>query len=242
MKQVVLFLSLGALMACGGGGKRPAPAVAAFDTTGMGNSWRRLDLPVLDDNVRHDTLLIHTTYALGHGLFLMAARNKEDTRDGLRLYLYRPKADSSADVIASSSPGYDSYTLLPTFFAGADTADGFFILANEGEKQSWGQKLFWLKGRRFTDMGFLDVALRGWQTRDDSTYQWRTSIAMNAAITKVGPDEFQVRFTGDSLQLYDDLRGGSEVMFPSSAIMYDCRPGKCVLYVRGEAVLPKEGA
>ena len=49
-------------------------------------------------------------------------------------------------MMAISSPAYDSWTMLPTFFP-IDTArptDAMWVLANFGEKESWGQKLLWL--------------------------------------------------------------------------------------------------
>lgn len=200
-----------------------------------------IDLPNQDDNVHHDTLLVYTTHALGDGTFVMAARNVEDTRDGLRLYLYRPRPDSSADVLAASSPAYDSYTMLPTFFATGDTADGIVILANLGEKQSWGQKVFWLKDRRFQDLGFIDVAQRDQRTEGDSTIAWRVSIAPRVQVRGSG-GRFDFTFQGDSVQLYDDLQGGLEVMLPAARIAYRFNGQRSLLLIDGKPRLPKEAA
>ncbi len=190
---------------------------------------------MVPDNVKHDTLLIQVTFDLGDGTFVMVASNVEETRDGLRLYLYRPEPDSSADVIASSKPGYDSYTMFPTFFSTDKPEDGLVLLTNMGEKQSWGQEAFWLKDQRFNHLGFLDVAVRDWRTTGDTVQQWRTSIAERTLVSG-GNGLFEFAFTGDSLQLYDDLQGHQEVMFPANAVRYKASNGKAELLINGTPV------
>lgn len=201
-------------------------------------TFNLLNLPELEDNVRNDTLLIYTTHGIGNGLYVMAARNVEDTRGGLRLVLYKPKPDSSADVIATSKPAYDSQVMLPTYFATDDTANGIIILANYGGLESWGQNVFWLKDGRFKDLGWLDVAQRGFKTRQDSLQQWRTNIA---PMTKVlGSDgAFEFTFTTDSVQLYDDLAGHQEVMLPSYRISYRYDGKQMLLVIDGQPRFPE---
>lgn len=232
---IVLLLS-----SCGGGSEpAPAPIAPAPDSTAALPPWKVLELPILPDNVRHDTLLVHTTYDLGEGLFLMAAQNNNYNKEGIRLYLYRPKADSSAEILAWSKPGYDSETMLPTFFTDGNKADGLVILANMGERQSWGQEAFWLKDNAIKSLGFLDVAVRGWKTVDDSTYQFRTSIAPRTEV-RGSNGAFMFSFNGDSLQLYDDLQGHMEVMLPASAVRYRAGEGKATLIINGRPVVPAE--
>ncbi len=233
--QLSLFVLL--LMACGDPvPENGVPVETVQDTVAALPGWKRLDLAILPDNVLHDTLLVHTTYDLGDGLFLMAAQNNNYNREGIRLYLYRPKADSSAELLAWSKPGYDSETMLPTFFTNGHKADGMVILANMGERQSWGQEVFWLKDGKISGLGFLDVAVREWRTVDDSTYQFRTSIAPRTVVT--GADGmFDFAFTGDSLQLYDDLQGHSEVMLPTGAVRYRYGNG-WRLWLNGRPVEP----
>ncbi len=225
------------LIGCGDGPTEQAQTTTpTVDTTPTLPAWNRLDLPILADNVRHDTLLVHTTYDLGDGLFLMAAQNNDYNKEGIRLYLYRPKADSSAEILASSKPGYDSETMLPTFFTNGNKADGLVILANMGERQSWGQETFWLKDNTIKSLGFIDVAVREWKTQDDSTYQFRTSIAPHTAVGGAN-GAFEFRFTGDSLQLYDDLQGHSELMLPAAAVRYRSENG-WTLWLNGKPVPP----
>lgn len=236
---IVAAIAASLLPACGGDAgspQHPAP-VAAPDTLASTPAWRVLDLPILPDNVRHDTLLVHTTYDLGDGLFLMAAQNNEYNREGIRLYLYRPKADSSAELLAWSKPGYDSETMLPTFFTTGNKADGLVILANMGERQSWGQEAFWLKDQRIQSLGFLDLAVREWRTIDDSTYRFCTSIAPRTEV-RGGGGTFVFSFTGDSLLLYNDQQEHMDVMFPASSVRYRYANGGLTLILNGRPIVP----
>lgn len=225
------------LTACGSPAttEEESPQVRSTTFTPLSGAkeFLRLDLTNRDDNVRHDTLLIYTTHDLGNGTFVMAAKNVEDGREGLRLLLYRPRPDSTAEVLAVSKPAYDSAVMLPTFFGTDDSEDGLIILANYGERESWGQNVFWLKDGQFRDLGWLDVAARTWVERDGERQQQRNNVALN---TKVhGEDgQFDFTFTVDSVQLYDDLQGGIEVMLASPDIQYRYDGNAMVLWVRGE--------
>lgn len=249
MKHLAFLLLALALAACSGPEAKPGDASSTANTAQVdpiaplehAKTFSLQDLPNLDQNVRNDTLLVYTTHSLGNGEFVMAAKNVDERREGLRLILYRPRPDSSAEVLAVSKPAYDSEVMLPTFFSTGDTADGIIILANYGGLESWGQNAFWLKGDRFIDLGWLDVAERGWKTRLDSFQQWRSNIA--PLITVLGADgQFDFAFTGDSLQLYDDLMGGTEVMFPANRVKYRYDGHRMELVVDGMPRLPKEPA
>lgn len=244
MKRTAPLIGLLVLAACTT--STPDPRPAAPSTSGPAvhpmagaRAFTRLDLPNLDDNVRHDTLLIYTTHAVGNGEFVMAARNKDDTREGLRLILYRPRADSSAEVLALSKPAFDSDVMLPTFFATGDTADGIVVLANYGAWDSWGQNAFWLKDHRFRDLGWIDVAERTWETRVDSLQQRRLNIAPKTLVTGID-GQFDFSFTTDSVQLYDDLLGAHEVMVPAGRIHYRYDGQRMLLVVDGKARLRKD--
>lgn len=239
MRRVLVSAVLSVIIGCGHGpdASTDTSSTEPVLTTAPLPAWTRLDLPILADNVRHDTLLVHTTYDLGEGLFLMAAQNNNYNKEGIRLYLYRPKADSSAEIIAWSKPGYDSETMLPTFFTSGDKAGGLVVIANMGERQSWGQEAFWVKDNAIKSLGFLDVAVRDWKTVDDSTYQFRTSIAPRTLVSGAN-GVFDLTFSGDSLQLYDDLQGHSEVMLPASAVRYRYENG-WTLWLNGKPVAPQ---
>lgn len=225
-------------ISCGGGAEQGATstptAVAEVDT---GIVWQRVELPGLPDNVRHDTLLIQTTFDLGSGNFLMVASNVDETREGVRLYLYRPDADSSAQVLAASKPGYDSATMFPTFFQCADTSQGWVILANMGERESWWQEAFWLKDATFNYLGNIGAAQRDWKSDGDSTWSWRTNIGPRAVVSG-GNGVFNVRFSGDSLMLNEDGLGGIDVMYPTARVSFGCAEGHSTLLIDGKAVQP----
>jgi hypothetical protein len=146
MKTNAAILIL-ALAACNSGDapdKKVAdvPLENAADTTWgtSAKNYALLDLPNLDDNVKGDTLLVYTTHQVGNDLFVMAAKNNEDTREGLRLYLYTPRPDSTADVLAVSAPAYDSSTMLPTYFTTGDTRRRHGDLGQLRRKGSLGTK------------------------------------------------------------------------------------------------------
>ena len=195
----------------------------------------------LEDNLQHDTLLIQTTFDLGDGTFVMVASNTVETFEGLRLYRYRFQADSTVELMAVSSPAYDSWTMLPTFFPldSATPADALWVLANFGEKESWGQKLLWLDWD-FTDMGFLEVALPERVMEEDTLRLKRRNIGPFTRVEERG-DSTYFRFACDSVFLYDDQAGSVDQVLPSSAVHFTFhRDGGLVLWINGEArALPR---
>ena len=64
--------------------------------------------------------------------------------------------------------------------------------------------------------------------------QFRTSIAPRTSVSGAN-GVFEFSFTGDSLQLYDDLQGHSEVMLPASAMRYRY-DGSWTLWINGKAI------
>jgi hypothetical protein len=186
------------------------------------------------DNVRHDTLLIQVTFELPGSHFIMVASNMEENFEGLRLYYYTLGPDSSANIKAFSSPAYDSWTMLPTLFADPKDSSRHIILANFGERDSWGQKVMAL-GEQFTDMGFIDVAYPEYVQEEDTAYRKLRNIA---PYTRCFPEGSGLRFefVCDSLYLYDDLRGGLDRTLPSSAVRYTWDAvTEITLWVNGEA-------
>ncbi len=190
---------------------------------------------MIEDNVQHDTLLVQVTFDLGAGEFLMVASSVEETYEGLHLYKYTLEGkDHQARINARSSPGYDSWTLLPTFFEDPMQDSAYIVLANVGERNSWGQKVFRMKDR-FTDLGFLDVALPEHVTELDSTFMRLRNIGPETRCTADGMG-LEFRFVCDSVHLYDDLRGSMDIVVPSSWVRYTWDPEQgMVLWYQGEA-------
>jgi len=214
------------------------PAVAVLIDSAQ--VWRPLALAHLEDNVRHDTLLIQTTFGLDDGTYVMVASNVEETREGLRLVRYRPRPDSSADVIAVSKPGYDSRTMLPTFHRGPDAKAGLLVLANMGERDSWGQEVFLLKDDRFQELGFLDVAMPNWDQGDEGPVRRLMSIAPVSVVHGTA-DDLMISFQTDSVLLYDDQRGGRDLTLPAQRVHYNIRGGRAILLIDGNPT-PAGGA
>jgi len=193
-----------------------------------------LELPIVETNVRHDTLLVQVAFAVGDGTYLMVASNVTESFEGLRLYHYRAQPDSSAEVIAVSAPGYDSWTMLPTVFGQAGTLEGAWIMANFGERGSWGQKLMWYDGT-FHDRGFMDIAYPEHVNEQDTAYVRLTNIAplMRMAMNN---DTTSFTLACDSVYMYDDLNGHNDIILPSSTVRYTYHPATgLVLWVNGIA-------
>lgn len=195
-------------------------------------AFPREDLPMVEDNVKDDTMLIQTTHDLGDGTFLMVARNVMENREGLRMYRYRPRPDSTAEVLAVSMPAYDSEVMLPTFFRTNNPADGVIILANYGAAQSWGQNVFLLKEGEFRVLGWLDVALGSWKQSAEGNQRWLLGIGPETKVYGTA-NEFEFIFTSDSVFVYDDLQGGRELMYPSDRVRYRFNGEEMLLYIDG---------
>jgi len=177
-----------------------------------------VEFPIVDDNIRHDTLLIQTTFDMGDGTFLMVASNVDPEFEGIRLYRYELFADSNARILSYSNGAYDSWTMLPTFFSIPDPPGTYLVLANFGERESWGQKLLFMDST-FTDLGFLDVALPEHLTEGDSTYVKRTNAAPYGRLALHG-DTAVFTFACDSLFLYDDMAGHNDLIVPAHLVRY----------------------
>lgn len=192
-----------------------------------------LALTMVDDNVRHDTLLVQVTFDLGDGTHLMVASNVEETFEGLRLYHYRARPDSSAEILHVSAPAYDSWTMLPTLFGEGAGLNDKWVLANFGERESWGQKVMWFQ-QGFHDRGFMHVALPERMVEEDSTFLRRTNIAPHMRMDQRGDTTF-FTFACDSVFLYDDNAGGVDLIVPSSSIRYILHPGAgLILWIDGQ--------
>lgn len=176
----------------------------------------------IEDNIRHDTLLIQTTFDMGDSTYVMVAGNVDPTFEGIRLYRYALLPDSNAKVLSYSSGGYDSWTMLPTFFAYPNPTGTYMILANFGERESWGQKLIFMD-KAFTDLGFLDVAYPEHIVEGDTAYVKRTNLAPFARFA-LHTDTVVFTFECDSLFLYDDLAGHNDIIVPAQNIRYTWQP------------------
>jgi hypothetical protein len=215
------------------GSSTPSPTALPAD------SLARAPFPMVADNVHHDTLLVQVTFDLLDGTYLMVAGNVEETFEGLRLFRYRLAADSTVEHLAVSAPAYDSWTMLPTFFATDSTTGSLWVLANFGEKESWGQKLM-LLDKAFSDAGFMDVALPERVMEDDTLRLKRRNIAPRMRYYLHG-DTALWHFACDSVYLYDDQAGQYDRVLPAQDVRYSFhRAEGLVLWVRGQKRPVKE--
>lgn len=217
MKNIAASAFLIFLGACGTPTAEKEPNTPAIE-----HGARPVVFSALDDNIRHDTLLIQTTFDMGDGTFVMVAGNVEPKFEGIRLYRYKVLPDSNARILASSNGGYDSWTMLPTFFSIPNPPGTYLILANFGERESWGQKLMFMDST-FTDLGFLDVAFPEHMVEDDSAYVKRTNIAPYGRLALHG-DTAVFTFECDSLFVYDDMAGHNDIIVPAAGIRYTYHP------------------
>lgn len=206
--------------ACGPGEEPSTPPAVKGQTTPEAGA--PLSFPLVEDDLRHDTLLIQVTFDLGDGTHLMVASNVDETFEGVRLYHYRARPDSSAEVLHVSAPGYDSWTMLPTIFGEGTGLGGKWVLANFGERESWGQKLMWYDDG-FHGRGFMDVAVPERITDGDTIRLKRGNIAPHMRMHVLG-DTIAFTFTCDSVYVYDDHRGGLDRTLPGSRLRYTWHP------------------
>lgn len=216
-------------------------AVPARDTShwhGPG-ALERVHFPQVADNVKHDTLAVQITFDMQDGTHLMVASNTEETFEGLALYRYRAKPDSSAEVLARSAPAYDSWTMFPTFFRNPGSDGPLLVFANFGEKQSWGQKVMRLDSAGFEEVCFLEVALPMRVAEPDTSYLKRGSIA-----TYLRAFGDTLEFACDSIYIYDDGAGGRDRIVPARNARYVIGRGQCALQLEGRpvTVVPPDSA
>jgi hypothetical protein len=150
------------------------------------------------------------------------ASHVEPKFEGVRLYRYTLLPDSNAQILAYSTGAYDSWTMLPTFFPIPDPAGRHLIMANFGERESWGQKLLFMDST-FTDIGFIDVAYPERITEGDTAFMKRTNIAPYGRLA-LHNDTAVFTFECDSLFLYDDMAGHNDLIVPASSIRYTYHP------------------
>lgn len=178
-------------------------------------------LVAVDDNIRHDTLLIQTTFDMGDSTYVMVASHVEPTSEGVRLYRYTLLPDSNARILSYSNGAYDSWTMLPTFFPIPDPPGTYLVLAKSpanakaGTEISHGQHLH---GPRLHRCGLSERITEG-----DSAFMKRTNIAPYGRLA-LHNDTAVFTFECDSLFLYDDMAGHNDLIVPAHTIRYTYHP------------------
>lgn len=223
------------LVHCSNSGPNNDRPSAKNDTVRL--SYERFDVTLIDDNIRHDTLLIQVTFDLGDGTYLMVASHGDESFEGLRLYRYTLLPDSNAILIAASAPAYDSWTMLPTFFHSRNDPGSYIVLANFGERQSWGQKVMRLDSTGFTDLGFIDAAYPERVSDGDSSWTRLGNIAPYISI-RGSVSDLDFSFSCDSLHLFDDLRGNTDARLRADRVHYRLGKDGLALGIDGTFIVP----
>jgi|GEM_PF-6889520 len=182
------------------------------------SNFERIDFPEVDVDPGNDSLWYHLVLDIPGDKWLAVAQpTNENNRRGIRMQLMSMNVDSTFSVHTESSPGYDSAKLFPTFFK--DAQGRLIILADTGERQSWGQKVYLLNNERFEDLGFLDVGTVAYTEEDGQQILAPTTIAERVTIeqTKKG---LEFRFSGKDLVLFDDGKGNLDTIIDASSICY----------------------
>ena len=249
MKLPVAFLPLPILLLACGEKPRSAPEIDAINETvpvpieDPDRTFGPLSFEQVDDNIAHDTLFIQTTFKLPDSSFVMVAMNKAEdpTEDqmervaGLRLVHYRIDRKGEPEMLAYSSPAYDSWTMFPTFFPDPINEGAYIILANFGERNSWGQRVIRFGDQGFTDLGYLDIAAIEHNGEGDEAEVKLRNIGPHTRIGAI-ENEIIISFELDEMLLYDDLRGGLEQPIKAGRVQYRWSEAEgMLLYIDGEA-------
>ena len=186
----------------------------------LDGTYERIALMPIEDHFELDSILIHNTYELSIGHFMMVARATEESFTGLQMHLYTLK-DSLPIISASSTPAYDSWIYLPTFFVSPDQQDTL-LLAEIGERESWGARLLRIEDGVFEDLGFIDIALRDKKFDEEleKDVMFLKSVASNTSIREIGEDLI-VSFGPEPLHIYDDQLGNSDTLYPADHVIYE---------------------
>jgi hypothetical protein len=220
----------------------PAPTTTATDGAAI-------QFPQIDDNITNDTLLIQTTFDLGDGTFLMVASHSQteerldagDRNAGLRLYHYKLE-EGTPVILATSTPALDSWTMFPTFFKDPLQPEGYIILANFGARDSWGQKVIRFNKDGLEDLGFLKIALVE-RVKEEAEEQVRQRNIAPHTVILPEANGWSINFSAAEVMLFDDLRGGTDVIMPGSAVSYHWEPTKGItLIVNGEERLEEKAS
>jgi len=184
------------------------------------DAYERIALMPIEDHFELDSILIHNTYELSEGHFMMVSRSTEESFEGLRMHLYTLKG-SLPIISASSTPAYDSWIYIPTFFISPDEQDTL-LMAEIGERESWGARLLRIENGAFVDLGFIDIALRGSKFDEDLEMDVMVlkSVAPNTNIRSQG-ELLIVSFGPEPVHVYDDQMGNADTLYPADKVQYE---------------------
>lgn len=164
---------------------------------------------------RDDSLTYQAIFNWKDKQWLGIAEPVVPNRNGLSLQLLEMNEDSTVEVIANSSYGFDSRTFYPSYF---QSEERDLLLVNMGERESWGNKIIEIVGQEFKDLGFVDVSKATRNSKDEEHEHRFDNIAPHCLVSDNEP--ITIRFTCDSLVLFDDLKGAIDTIISADQVKY----------------------
>ncbi len=172
----------------------------------------RIDYESKVDSVNYQSLFKWDKNWIGIAEFY----NEEKDVNLFSLQLLEMNKDSSLTLISQTERSFDGLVFYPTFFR---VSERVFILANTGAMESWGNKIFELKGTEFINMGFIDAASVEPNQDDDEQEYYHRNIAKNATFT-LQDKSIKINFQGDSIVLFDDQKGAYDLILGPEQLEY----------------------
>lgn len=182
----------------------------------------KVDYTEVDLDPGNDSLWYHLVLDIpGDAHLAVAQPLQESNRRGVRMQLLLADTDTSFRALTESSPGYDSAMLFPTFFV--DAHGRHIILADTGERESWGQKVYLLDQGVFTDLGFIDVGLpmQGPDNADADADIIPKNIAPVVRLDLDGKGGIDFRFETEEIILFDDTQGHLDTLVRAKDYLYN---------------------
>lgn len=182
-------------------------------------AYTKKEFKILDaEKILIDSLYIQVAYELNPERWLLIARKSANDEEGLKMLLIDPT--QSNKLLFRSRGMYDSMIMHPTFFIPNDSKSPWIILTGLGFSESWGQKLFFVKGDTINEITYLDIASKEEADYEDDESELRLmDIAPYTSIYK-NESGFNFSFNCDSIYYFGDIGDQNNPIFEGSAFKY----------------------
>ena len=182
-------------------------------------AYTKKEFTILDpDEILIDSLYIQVAYELSSTRWILIARKSTNDEEGLKMLLIDPT--QSNKLLFRSRGMYDSMIMHPTFFIPNDSKSPWIILTGLGFSESWGQKLFFVKGDTINEITYLDIASKEEADYEDDESELRLmDIAPYTSIYK-NESGFNFSFSCDSIYYFGDIGDQNNPIFVGSAFKY----------------------
>lgn len=181
--------------------------------------YTKKEFTILDaEKIIIDSLYIQVAYELSSNRWILISRKITDDKEGLKMLLIDPT--QSNKLLYRSRGMYDSMIMRPTFFLPNDKRSPWIILTGLGFRESWGQKLFFLKGDTINEITYLDIASKEEADYEDDESGLR--LMDIAPYTSIHKDEtgFNFNFSCDSIYYFGEIGNQVNPIFEASTFKY----------------------